>query len=32
MEHIFKISIILNVDIKEFFEGIEIKDNSKELS
>ena len=29
MEHIFKIAIILNVDIKEFFKGIEI--DSKEL-
>ena len=32
MEHIFKIAIILNVDIKDFFQGIEIKDNSSELS
>jgi putative transcriptional regulator len=32
MEHIFKIAIILNVDIKDFFQGIEIKDNSQELS
>jgi putative transcriptional regulator len=32
MEHIFKIAIILDVDIKDFFQGIEIKDNSKELS
>ena len=32
LEHIFQIAIILNVDITESFKGIEIKDNSEELS
>jgi len=26
MEHIYKIALVLNVDIKDFFEGIKTKD------
>ena len=32
MEHLFKIAIILDVDIRDFFEGINIQDTLKELS
>ena len=32
MEHLFKIAIILDVDIRDFFEGINIQDTIKELS
>ena len=32
MEHLFKIAIILDVDIRDFFEWINIQDTLKELS
>jgi retron-type reverse transcriptase len=32
LKHLFKIAIILDVDIRDFFEGINIQDTLKKLS